>query len=258
MAQSSPRILFLHGGPGFTAELERRQFGDSLPVHWWDQPHFDVHDSAPYARLVRAALEELDRLYSQERRPIGLVANSFGAHLALALMRAVPEKIGPSSIVGGVLDVRTAFVRLARRIVQANGDEGLMAASDAVEQRRDFGTLWKLVERLLTVPNLLDFYWSPTATRQLNAMKSLLASGRLLHVLTFHTVLQHFLSMDAMVGPPPWRGPLQVCIGRDDPFYVPEDTSPWRTLLPSASLKVVDAGHFPHLELSPSEWLLLP
>ena len=33
-------VLFLHGGPGLTCQMERDQYGDSFPVHWWEQPHF--------------------------------------------------------------------------------------------------------------------------------------------------------------------------------------------------------------------------
>lgn len=49
------QALFLHGGQGRNAELQRRRFGRTLPVHWWDQPPVET-SSRPYEHLVAAAL----------------------------------------------------------------------------------------------------------------------------------------------------------------------------------------------------------
>jgi alpha-beta hydrolase superfamily lysophospholipase len=50
---------------------------------------------------------------------VALVASSFGAQLALALIARVPAKIDYLSIVGGILDLRTALVRLGLTDPQA-------------------------------------------------------------------------------------------------------------------------------------------
>jgi pimeloyl-ACP methyl ester carboxylesterase len=254
----SSRVLFLHGGPGLSAELERRQFGSSLPVHWWDQPRVDAHESEPYEYLINAALEELHRLSCLEGTPIALLASSFGVHLALALIERAPAKVGQVSIVGGVLDMRAALVQLGCRVALQNQDLGLAAAShSAQESPRDSTSLWTLIDRLFSVTNLLDFYWSPTATAQRDQMKALASEGTLVHLPTYQAVLGDFLARQPTREPSQWRGAARVSIGRHDPYTLPDDTESWRTVLPSASVTFVEAGHFPHLELPPSVWLPL-
>ena len=46
------KMLFLHGGPGLHAAVERAWFGDSLPVLWWDQPAVAADDPAPFLMLA--------------------------------------------------------------------------------------------------------------------------------------------------------------------------------------------------------------
>src|SRR5258708_39643989 len=167
---TTSRVLFLHGGPGLSAELERRQFGSSLPVHWWDQPHFEAGQPNAYDRLVDSALAELHRLVDMANGPVDLLASSFGVHLALALLEQAPAKIGKLSVIGGVLKLRTALVRLALRIAEHNHDSTLMTVSQEAQHSADAASLWALSDRLLSVPNLLDFYWSSSATAQRAAM----------------------------------------------------------------------------------------
>jgi len=102
-------VLFLHGAPGLACQLERDRFGDSLPVHWWDQPHFEADQSGAFDLLVDAAVEEVGRLSGLVEKAVALVASSFGAQSALAVIARVPAKISHLSIVGGILDLRTAL-----------------------------------------------------------------------------------------------------------------------------------------------------
>jgi pimeloyl-ACP methyl ester carboxylesterase len=236
--------------------MERDQYGTSLPAHWWDQPHFEAGQSGAFDFLVDAAAEELGRLHGLEDKPVALVASSFGAQLALALIARVPAKIGYLSIVGGILDLRTALVRLGVHVATHNHDSSLAAASQRAQQSADSATLWALIDRLFSVKDLLDFYWSPTAVVHRVAMNQLAARGALLHVPTYQAVLNDFIAR----GPPPpvtWRGSANVWIGRHDPYALPSDAESWRGVLPQASVQFVETGHFPHLELPPSTWLQL-
>jgi hypothetical protein len=72
-------VLFLHGGPGLTCQMERDKYGNLSPVHWWDQPHFEAGQSGAFDLLVDAAVEEVGRLRGLEEKPVALVASSFGA-----------------------------------------------------------------------------------------------------------------------------------------------------------------------------------
>lgn len=251
------RVLFLHGGPGMSAELERRQFGTSLPVRWWDQPHFETAQASAFNHLVDIAIDELHRIYDPEKKPLALLANSFGVHLALALIDRVPAMIGHLSIVGGILDLRTALVRLGLHVAKQNRDSSLAAASQRARQSTESASLWDLIDRLFTITNLLDFYWSSTATVQRKAMNELAAKGALFHLPTYQAVLNDFMTRTAPQSTL-WQGSSNVWIGRNDPYASPSDVKSWREVLPSASIQFVDAGHFPHLELPPSVWLPPP
>jgi pimeloyl-ACP methyl ester carboxylesterase len=249
----SEQVLFLHGGPGLSAALERQRFGNALPVHWWGQPHVDADVAAPFERLVDAAEKELGRLFDARRKPVALLANSFGVHLALALMERVPEKIGPVNILGGTLEMRTAFVRLAERIAEVQDSE-LEALSVRAEKMGDSESLWALIEKLFTVANLLDFYWGPGAQEQSESMKALAASGLLVHAATFQAVLADFLERKS-AAPPAFSGSVRVLIGRFDPYARADDAGLWRAVFPKAVVEFVEAGHFPHLELPAEDWM---
>jgi pimeloyl-ACP methyl ester carboxylesterase len=246
--------MFLHGGPGLSAGLERQRFGDTLPVHWWDQPHLDADVSAPFERLVEAAEKELGRLFDAQEKPVALLASSFGVHLALALIERAPGKIGSLDILGGTLNMRTAFVRLAQRIAEVNRDAELEAVGVRAEERGDSESLWALIEKLFTVNNLLNFYWGPDAKQQCESMKALAVSGLLVHAGTFQAVLGDFIERKP-AAPPAFSGLVRVLIGRFDPYARANDPERWRAVFPKASVEFVEAGHFPHLELPAKDWM---
>jgi pimeloyl-ACP methyl ester carboxylesterase len=248
------QVLFLHGGPGLSTALERQQFGNALPVHWWDQPHVDADVAVPFEWLVEAAEKELGRLFDVRQRPVALLASSFGVHMAMALIERVPAKIGSLDILGGTLDMRMAFVRLAQRISEVNGDAELEAVSVLAEKMGDGESLWALIGKLFTVANLLDFYWGPGAQEQCEAMKALAASGALVHAATFQAVLSDFLGRKP-AAPPTFSGTVRVLIGRSDPYARADDVGLWRAVFPQAAVEFVEAGHFPHLELPAKEWM---
>jgi pimeloyl-ACP methyl ester carboxylesterase len=250
---SPTRVLFLHGGPGLNCQLERERYGDSLPVRWWDQPHFEANQALPFGCLVDAAVEELRQLHAVGNQAVAVVANSFGAAVAMALVERVPEMIGELILLGGIVDIRTALVRLGRRVAQHNCDSSLEKVSEDAHRGIDSASVWVLIDALFKVPTLLDFYWSPTATAQRDATNALAATGTLFHAPTYQSVLGDYL--DRMPQSVPWLGPARVLIGRYDPYASSGDGDAWRKLLPNASIHIVEAGHFPHLELPPSVWM---
>jgi pimeloyl-ACP methyl ester carboxylesterase len=250
----SGQVMFLHGGPGLSAALERQRFGNTLPVQWWDQPHVDADVSVPFERLVEAAEKELGRLFDAQEQPVALLANSFGVHLALALIERVPERVRSLDILGGTLNMRMAFVRLAERISEVNRDADLKAVSDRAQERGDSESLWALIEKLFTVGNLLDSYWGPGAQEQCESMKALAASGALVHAATFQAALADFIERKP-AAPPTFSGSVRVLVGRFDPYARADDAGMWRAVFPKASVEFVEAGHFPHLELPAKVWM---
>jgi pimeloyl-ACP methyl ester carboxylesterase len=249
------RVLFVHGGPGLNAGLERQLLGNSLPVHWWDQPLVGEKDTAPWERLLDATVREVERMADEAMRPIALLASSFGSHLARAVLGRVPNRVSHVTIVGGILDIRTAFARLAARVAQANSDPDLSAAGVQAAEDTDPASLWALVGRIFSVPNVLDFYWSPAASAQCDAMKALAACGALLHMPTFEGVLRDFLAREDHPLPRSWAGSTRIICGRHDPYASESDIDEWRRIFTSPQFEWVEAAHFPHLELPPETWV---
>jgi pimeloyl-ACP methyl ester carboxylesterase len=214
----------------------------------------DADVSAPFERLVEAAEKELGRLFDAQEQPVALLANSFGVHLALALIERVPDRVRSLDILGGTLDMRMAFVRLAERISEVNRDADLKAVSVRAQEKGDSESLWALIGKLFTVGNLLDFYWGPGAEEQCEAMKALAASGALVHAATFQAALGDFLGRKP-AAPPTFSGSVRVLVGRFDPYARADDAGMWRAVFPNASVEFVEAGHFPHLELPAKDWM---
>lgn len=255
MTDAPMRVLFLHGGPGLNAELERRRFGNSVPVYWWDQPVMREKDPSPWEYLVGAAVGEARRLSDEVGKPIALLASSFGTQLVFEIVGRIPESISSVTLSGGIYDVRKAFTQLASRVAQETGDADLAQAGEAVTKNEDDTALWALIQRLFSAPNLLDFYWSPSAGVQRDAMKELAASGALLHLPTFEGVLRDFYRHQHGSSLRPWRGHTKILSGRNDPYAAPDDALRWLEMFPSAQLEIVEAGHFPHLEIPADAWL---
>jgi pimeloyl-ACP methyl ester carboxylesterase len=72
---------------------------------------------------------------------------------------------------------------------------------------------------------------------------------------TFQAVVNDALSVPL----PPIRHTtgqrLRVLIGRHDPYAEAADVDYWHSVFPVATVELVEAGHFPHLELPPECWL---
>jgi hypothetical protein len=163
------------------------------------------------------------------------------------VLARIPERIDRVTISGGIFDVRVALARLAAHVAEANGDADLA--------RMDPADTWGLASRLFSIPNVLDFYWSPRASEQRAAMMALAGSGQLLHGPTFENVLRDFFQHADTFAVRSWEGPVTVLLGRYDPYARDDDLPIWRGVFPLARFEQVDAGHFPHLELSPEAWL---
>ena len=76
----------------------------------------------------------------------------------------------------------------------------------------DDQSLWALIEKLFSVGNLLDFYWSANAGAQVDEMKALAAAGSLVHVPTYLAVLRDFLARKPAAHPT-FSGPGMYGLG---------------------------------------------
>lgn len=251
-----PRVLFLHGGPGLTAELERRLFGASLPVHWWDQPHVRCGTKKPFESLVDAAVAEVERLSYRPSLRIDLLGSCFGSLLARALVDRIPERIASVTISGGILDVRAGILRLGNLLAKGQRDLELEALCRETAARDSAELYFALLVRVSTMPAFLDCHWSSEAQALRNAMRALAASGRLIDWPTLQSVMTATLtSYQAFPVTLAFPGEVRILLGRYDPYFDESDVAGWTTLWPSATVEIVNAGHFPHLELPSRTWM---
>lgn len=256
MRGADPHILFLPGGPGFSAELERRQYGSALPIQWWDQPHIKADNPHAFDTWVTAAEAEVRRMSQVADGPISLLASSFGARLALELLHQIPELIGNVTISGGVLDLRQAFVRLGCHLARKRSDTELARTAErAAAAANGPEALWALIGAILSGPPFFDEYFSASAHTQRAAFSKLAAEGRLLHADTFEAVLNDVLGLPPRPVPADARRSVRVLIGAHDPFAGADHVGYWHQYFPEAGVEQVEAGHFPHLELSATTWL---
>ena len=248
-------VLFLHGGPGLSAEMERRRYRTSLAVHWWDQPRIPANTPKAFDALAEAAELEVKHMADAQGDRVSLLASSFGALLALALLNRIPEMIGAVTFSGGVLDQRAAFMRFGRRLAQKLSDQRLRQAVDAAAENPTRECLWTLINAIIATPGFIDEYWSPWAVEQCTTMRELATQGTLLDFETFEAVVNDVLAVPPPPIPQDPRRYIRVVIGRHDPYAEMGDVGHWRKWFPAATVELVEAGHFPHLELPRELWL---
>jgi len=238
-----------------SAELERRQFGATLPVYWWDQPHLGPDVGQPFETLIEAAAAELVRLSLQRSAPVDLLASSFGAYLARALMDRVSERIRAVTISGGVWDLATAILRLGSRFADRSGEADLEAACREAAAADTPDAYLGLLARVSAMPGFIDCYWSPSADEARAAMHALAEKGRLINWPTCQAVMGAALTVLQVPLTAAHSGKVRILLGRFDPYFDESDVPAWKALWPSATVEIVDAGHFPHLELPPPAWM---
>lgn len=240
-----------------TAEIERRQYGRTLPVRWWDQPRVGGVDRA-YEALVDAAANEVTRLSSELGATVNLLASSFGAYLARSLVDRVPEQIGSITVSGGVWDLRTAFLNLGLWFAARYDDVQFKKACTNAQAVGDLEAYGALLARVGAIPDYFECYWSAKAGGPREAMRALVTEGRLIDMPTFQAVLADVLMVPQVPLSAPHPGGVRILVGRLDPYFHGRDISAWKGLWPGALVELVDAGHFPHLELPPADWMPAP
>jgi pimeloyl-ACP methyl ester carboxylesterase len=248
--------LFLHGGPGFHARVERAWFGDRLPIHWWDQPAIAAEDRAPMRTLVDAAATELDRLAHAAGGPVSLVAHSFGGQIARALAEAMPGSIDRIVLLGSPFDPVDAHLRFAKSLVNAGADTPeLVRALDGVSANVNPDSLLGVVSASFGVPGALRHYFAKDSEAVAQRYLEQLLQGPIIDFGTLASVLR-----DCMRAPPPatrspFTGRVQLLSGTTDPICAGgSDAVGWQAVFPRARYRAVPSGHMVHVELAPDIW----
>jgi pimeloyl-ACP methyl ester carboxylesterase len=213
----------------------------------------------PFNELVDLAEDELLRMTDRRRRPVRLLAHSFGAMLALHLAMRQPEAIDALDLLAPVSHVGRAFARLALRLCEERGadrDRLLAARERYLAASSDPAAFGDLTQTILATPNFIDVYWAPASADERNAFKSLLERGGLFDVATFDAVAGDYLHVPQLQAITRVRGRVRIVLGRYDPLIDPDaEASIWRGYFPTATTHLLEVGHFVQLEADPPAWL---
>lgn len=257
MTAQKPIALFLHGGPGMNARIERNWFGDRLPMLWWDQPRIESDTTDGFGVTVAAAANELLRLHQQLGRLPDLVATSFGARIALEVVRRHPADVRSLSLLAPALELDTSFLRMANFLIAKGiGGAALQQAVASLPARLDFQGFLSLVQALLAIRDLMAHYWAPRSTTSRDRYLNEAAKIEFLDFPTFLAVSRDALNHPFIPGNTGYPGPVRILFGRHDPVFDPEtDEARWRALFPDARIELVETGHMMTFELPEAEWL---
>jgi pimeloyl-ACP methyl ester carboxylesterase len=250
---TSTSTLYLHGGPGLNAGVERAWFDDSLPVLWWDQPLVG-NAAAPLDALVLACEAQVEAMAAQSGAPVRLLAWSFGGQLAASLAHRIPSLVDSIVLLGCIPDLALGFVRLGTRLAAEHpGDEALHSA---LAQARQAGRNTEASMALVAAcgPYLPAAWFGPDSSAAATRFQSL-ASALQFDGTTFSAVLVDHLGMQPRKTPARFDGPVTFVAGRHDRFLAPdEDAALWRRTFPQLSARTMDCGHAVQFEAAPALW----
>lgn len=249
--------LFLHGGPGLSCFAEREHYGTTLPIHWWDQPRAVVMFAHPFAELVEMATDTVSECAQQCGQPVGLVAHSFGAQLALHVASRIPEQLYAVTLLAPAFNIVDALARVGRCVLDRRaGAAGLQRALQLLAQQpynRD--CFWLLVDELMATPDFLRVYFSDDADVEYAAFTDLMARESLLDASAFRAILQDSWALQPIHGPIALGCPVDLVFGKYDVLSdSSEEEAIWLQYFAQARSRHLDAGHFVHLERPPDEW----
>lgn len=253
-----PATLFLHGGPGLSSIAEGAWYGDSLDVHWWDQPRFDASSKRPYRALLDDAERQAQVLINLTDNKINLLAHSFGARLALHLAVLMPDRIGAITLMAPAFNVADAFVRLAECVdaFAPDPDRLRTAAGRARQQDASFADVWSLIEAVSEVPTFLNAYWGADSDEQRQRFYALIAEKPWADFNTCKVILKDFWSTSAVDVQPSVTAPVKLLFGVHD-VLVDANTEEriWLRYFPHATTQRVNSGHCVQFETPPTVWM---
>lgn len=253
-----PTSLYLHGGPGLSAVVERAWFGDSLPIDWWDQPLVGPEDGAPLQALVDAARARLLHVAQRCGTRVTLVSHSVGSVIAAHLLADSRNPIESATLINPIFDLEFSLRRLAQRVMAAGMASGAAAEALGSLLGRDDDVrphLLDLAAALGSIPERFDLYWSASSRAAKARYLGLAPNGPLLDGASF-----------SMLGAAIQQGrneifgigtdvPVLAIVGSRDPLVGSDPAADVRACLPRAEVITVDAGHMAVFEQPGSVWL---
>lgn len=252
---SSKRTLFLHGGPGLSAEIERCWYGEALPICWWDQPLVTTDDASPFRSLVNAAHQQLQEMAEAAGGPIEVLAHSFAGQIAHALAHEAPQRVKSLTLLDCPVDPFIPLLRLCRCLLASEPNSPLAVALAKAESHLDAQTFQALTFACAGHPGYPAIYFGRGSAAARERYLALLPQVRFLDVASFLAIMNDLLQAPPLSPLPDYGGPVTLVMGSDDPLLAPElDHVGWQRIFPRLQVREVVSGHFVHLETAPEIW----
>jgi len=253
MTQATGNGLYLHGGPGLNAEVERQWFEGRVGLDWWSQPAIAPTDVSPLQSVVDAAKARLVQLNQRHGGRVYIVSHSVGAVIAVQLLREAPDLIASATLINPIFDLTEAMVGLARRLIS----DGIATPplSEAMQRPVDRRTGFvDLAVMMASVPARFDLYWSPSSGRAKDRYIRLSPNGPAVDFDAFTRVGAAIQDLAPSLYGIKTSVPVRAIVGAHDPM-MPQDALAYvHERLPLATVSVVDAGHMATFEQPQEAW----
>lgn len=259
MSLSSASTLFLHFGPGGNCLVERAIFGSDLAIEWWDQPSFAIDDKNALSKLRQSAIDKIRTMHGSSHKKITLIANSYGAHLAVAATHEVKDLIEQIVILGSQPKISSSYENLSQFLLIKNPkNQALKEASLAFEQSKTWETFQSLLGAISSVEGFMLNYWHKKDSEAFKRWLEIATQDKLLNFDSFLAIIQGHLAegtFDQLASTKAISIPASYIYGAFDPLACEEeDVQQWKNIFPQLQVKQLDCGHFIHLEVAPLEW----
>jgi pimeloyl-ACP methyl ester carboxylesterase len=202
-----------------------------------------------------AAATEVERMSDACRRPIKLMASSFGGQLVSGLLECIPHRVSTCRLIGSVHDIPAAFLNLlgimANDGVSTGGHGTRIAAylegrSGRSADKKEF---WDYTNLIMGDADFMRHYWPHKA--QYVAWSACARNGPEFDFTTYRNVMTDFLHHHCERRTS-YTGPQEIIIelGDQDPLLILENEMRlWASRFPNAEIILRrGSGHFIHLE----------
>ena len=258
--QTARRALFVHGGPGFTCEIERRWFGESLSMAWWDQPKHTAGAGPRFVAVTQALAAVVEQMAATTGRPVSIVAHSYGALLAREVADSLPGQLRELVLLGPGISLCDQLLRVGRHLLgqRSAGEEStqLSAAIAAASAHPSADAVLALAGAITSLAGWRRAYFSADSVSAYQRYLQVLPEGTVADSPTFAAGVGEHLASPPDDQASRFQGPVRVLVGRDD---VSLDALAvvqfWQRVFPQAGVEFVSAGHMIQFELPPELWM---
>lgn len=226
--------LFFHMGPGFHAQIEKHQFAAYFPtVVFIDQPS-DLN----FAELIEWTKEVILQYSQNARKPIKILAHSFGAQLVTAAIPQVSDCISEVRFLNSTFDTFDSFANLDLHLNPKTA-QGTMAWKDKATEEK-----MSLIFQLTQNPNFNNAYWHSSEAQK--KYETLAKNFSPLNIQSFINVYPDALNSRCAHLTHQWLGPVKIFYSTSDPLIGSFETvATWKTVFPNAQfIKTTPTGHY--------------